>query len=164
MKNIKNILIQQEEENKEGFTFKQYQDYQKSLIDNANTSQDSFDKLLITLTSSGIAIALLVIKEILSSERSIQYSCFLQLSIISWMVGLLCALAGYMAAIRKNRSDARKIANTRWSKAPENFIESLQTKSYCFITICNWFHFGLFIIGLLLFSIFMLTNLHNNSL
>lgn len=164
MKNRKNILIQQDEVNKEGFTFTQYQDYQKSLIDNANTSQDSFDKLLITLTSSGIAIALLVIKEILSSERLIQYSWCLQLSLILWMLGLLCALGGYMSAIQKNRSDAMKIADTRWSKASENFISSLQTKSCCFITICNWLHFFLFIIGLLLFSIFMLTNLHNNSL
>ena len=164
MKNKKDILPQQDKVNKEGFTFSQYQDYQKSLINDANTSQDSLDKLLITLTSSGIAIALLVIKEILSSEKPIRYSGCLEFSIILWVLGLLCALGGYMAAIRKNRNDAEKIANTRWSQAPENFIGSLQTNSYCFITICNWLHIFLFIIGLVLFSIFMLTNLHNNPL
>jgi hypothetical protein len=128
--------------------------YRWHVSDNILISQNSFDKVLLALSSGALGISLTLIDSLVISLAS-QYKYFLIVSWISWVLSLILLLFSHMNSVKA------------WEKTLDQYDEGILLNCYdnigepynSRVGYCNKSGFLFFIIGTICFITYVIISL-----
>ncbi|MEI3557854.1 MAG: hypothetical protein V8Q21_01625 [Akkermansia muciniphila] len=124
----------------------------------AQLSQDSWDKHVLSLSSAGIGLSLLVLKDVAGGSRA-----YITLMIIAWSlwgIAILISLLSFVSATKNFEKMSRRISSQDWKTAPKGFFEDITSSSSldkC-TAICNTISLIFFITAVICFIIYTSLN------
>lgn len=114
--------------NADGYTQAEYEQYKQSIDNLAQLSQDSWDKHVLSLSSAGIGLSLLVLKDVAGGGRD-----YITLMIVAWAlwgIAILISLLSFVSATKNFEKISRRISLQDWKTAPEGFFVDIASTSF----------------------------------
>lgn len=144
--------------NADGYTQAEYEQYKQTIDNLAQVSQDSWDKHVLSLSSAGMGLSLIVLKDVAGERRD-----YITLMIIAWAlwgVSILISLLSFVTATKNFEKISKKISMQKWQTAPKNFFADITSASFldkC-TGLCNALSFICFISAVICFIIYTSLN------
>lgn len=144
--------------NEDGYTQAEYEQYKQSIDNLAQSSQDSWDKHVLSLSSAGIGLSLVVLKDVAGNGRN-----YIILMIIAWSlwgIAILISLLSFVSATKNFEKISRKISVQKWETAPRGFLNKIASNSVldkC-TGLCNTLSLICFLAAVICFIIYVSLN------
>jgi hypothetical protein len=139
-----------------------YGEHKKQAIENINSSTDSFDQNLLTLSSAALGVSLAFIKDIVPLDKAI----WLWLLFTSWICFtgcILATLASFQVSIAAQKEFLKCLGRYYIDRAPEYLDKHLESRSAKLLTGLTWLAAAFFLVGLVSTLIFCVGNVSRRS-
>jgi len=128
--------------------------YRDHIVENIIKSQETFDKVLLTLTSGSLGFSITLIGAIFGFDN-IENSCALYIAWVSWTLSLLILLISHYFSVRAWEKTITQFDEGSFSEGNKKEGEPFTS----WVDFCNTSGLLLYIFGIIGFMVFLFYNL-----
>jgi hypothetical protein len=130
--------------------------YKKSLLESEKKMQESYDKSVMTLSGGAIGISFTLFVQIIT-KSDISHAGWFVSAWLCWMTSIGSVMASYFTSVHAHRSAYNAVENHTIYIEHKKCIWTRST------TYLNYFGGALFLIGLILVSVFIYGNMNQKT-
>lgn len=144
--------------NADGYTKTTWDNFKEHNDEMGQLSQSNWDKYVLSLSSGGLGISLIVLKEVSGPSGLCMWMLLVAWG--GWALSILLSLLSFVTSTMNFRRISKEISEMKWEDAPKGFFEKI-TKSFWdkWTGVFNWVSLITFIAGLIFFFLFTAFNL-----